>query len=457
MDFLLSLASFLAAITILVFIHEYGHFKAARLCGVKVKRFSIGFGKPFWSRVDRHGTEWALAPFPLGGYISMVDSRVETPAPGEEALAFDTKPLWKRAVIVVAGPLANLAFAWVAWSALLIAPTLELAPRLGAVIAGSTAEKAGFRADDLVVAVSGTPARTLSEAHLALTRESMAGSDSQVTVERSGARVELTLPTAALDPGKMASGEGLRQMGFANPGAAMAPARVKAVVSGGPSALAGLKAGDKVLSIDGAQISTWSAMAALVATHADQPMAFEVLGADGVQRKLELTPRVPKGSVDGAPKIGASADINAMDPESRKNAFVMIERGPGQAMLDAAERCVKFSTMTYQAIASMFSGRSGSDAVSGPVGIAKQAGDAAESGPLGFGHFLAYLSLSLFLMNLLPLPGLDGGHLAQFALEGVTRRPLSDRAQAMAGKFGFSVLGALMVFALFNDITKMLR
>lgn len=457
MDFLLSLAAFLAAITLLVFIHEYGHFKAARLCGVKVKRFSIGFGKPFWSRVDRHGTEWALAPFPVGGYISMVDSRVEAPAPGEEGMAFDGKPLWKRAAIVVAGPLANLLFAWGAWSALLMAPTMELAPRLGAAIAGSAADKAGFRPDDLILSVSGTPARTLGEAHLALTRESMAGSDSRVVVERSGGRAELALPTAELDPGKMASGEGLRQMGFANPGAAMTPARVKSVIPGGPAHSAGLKAGDKVIALDGSKISTWSEMAAVVATHADKPMAFEVQGVDGSARKLTLTPRVPTGSADGSPKIGAAADMGAMDPATRKIAFVSIARGPMQAMVDAADRCAKFSKMTYQAIGSMFSGRSGADAVSGPVGIAKQAGDAAESGPLGFGHFLAYLSLSLFLMNLLPLPGLDGGHLAQFAIEGVIRRPLSDRAQAAAAKLGFSVLGALMVFALLNDIAKLLR
>lgn len=453
-NFLISLAAFLAAITILVFIHEYGHFKVARLCGVKVKRFSIGFGKPFWSRVDRHGTEWAVAPFPLGGYISMVDTRVETPAPGEEAFAFDRKSLWARSAIVLAGPLVNLLFAWVAWSVLLSSPTVELAPRLGAAMQGSDAAKAGFREGDMVSEVSGAPTRTLSEVHLALTRDAMSGIDSKLVVERSGSRAELVLPTGKLDPGKMASGEGLRTLGFASPGSAAFPAKILSTLKDSPADAAGLKAGDTVLSIDGTPIASWSAMIAIVASSEGKPLKFEVASASGSRREAMVTPRTPAG--DPSPKIGAAVD-STLSAELRKNAYVAIERSPWTAMSEAAGRCYKFTKLTYQAIGTMLTGRSGADGISGPIGIAQQAGDAAAGGPLGFMHFLAFLSLSLFLMNLLPLPGLDGGHLTLFAIEAAIGRPLSEASQNFVAKIGFSMLGLLMVVAVFNDVSKLLR
>lgn len=457
MDFLFTLAAFLVAITLLVFIHEYGHFKVARLCGIKVKRFSIGFGTPFYTRMDKHGTQWAIAPFPLGGYISMVDTRVEAPAPGEETMAFDKKPLAARAAVVLAGPLANLLFAWIVWSVLLSGTSEDLAPYLGSVVASSPADKAGFESTDKIIAVDGVPTRSLGEVHQAIAKGAMDRKDALVTVERGGKLVALTLPSTAVDPAEMTTGHGLQLLGFANPAGARVPATIRSAIPGEPAQQGGMKGGDTVVSIDGLDIPTWSAMGAVVNASAGKKLDFLVKGSDGLERHLAITPRAPASAKDGLGKVGATLDASALSPEQRKRAYVTLQRGVLDAMAESAARCAKFTKMTFDALASMATGRSGSENLSGPVGIAKQAGEAAESGVGGYGNFLAFLSLSLFFMNLLPLPGLDGGHLTMFLIEGVSRRPPSERFQATAAKIGFSLLAALMVFALFNDISHLFK
>lgn len=457
MEILFTLASFLVAITLLLFIHEYGHFKAARLCGIKVKRFSIGFGKPFFTRVDKHGTEWALGPFPLGGYISMVDTRVEEPAPGEESMAFDKKSLAARAAVVLAGPLANLLFAWAAWAVLLAGPSEDLAPYLGSAIASSVADQSGFLPGDKVLSVDGAPTRSLGEVNLALARRAMERKDAAVAVERGGQTIHLALPTASVDPSEMSSGHGLQLLGFANPSGALVPATVLSVIAGEPAERGGMKSGDTVLSIDGLDIPTWSSMGAVVNASKGRSLDFLVKGADGAERRLRVTPRVPAGAQDGLSKVGATLDSSKLSPEQRARAYVSIDRGWLGAMGESAARCAQFTKMTFDALASMATGGSGSRNLSGPVGIAKQAGDAAASGAGGYANFLAFLSLSLFFMNLLPVPGLDGGHLVMFAIEGVSCRPPSARLQAAAAKVGFSLLAALMVFALFNDLSRLIK
>lgn len=457
MNFLYSLCAFLAAITLLVFIHEYGHFKVARLCGIKVKRFSIGLGKPFFTLVDRHGTEWALAPIPMGGYISMVDTRVEDPAPEELDMAFDKKSLWRRSAVVIAGPLSNLVFAWAVWATMLSGSSQELAPYLGAVVSMSLADEAGFEEFDKIISIDGSPTLTLVDARLALMRNAMSAQDSSVVVERGGSRSTLTLATSKTHSADIASSQALRALGFSNPVGALAPAKVKSIVPGGPFALAGVAAGDTVVAIDGKAVTTWSSMGALASVSADKPLAFTLLSPAGATRVASVTPKIPSGAKDGVAKVGAALDIENLSEAVRKEMFVSVDRGALVAMKEAAMRCVHFTQMTWDALASIMSGRSGTDGLSGPVGIAKQAGIAAHSGAEGFGNFLAFLSLSLFFMNLLPLPGLDGGHLAMFAVEAVTRRPLSERIQNLVTRLGFSLLAALMVFALFSDIIKLAR
>lgn len=457
MNILWTTLSFLVAIMLLVFIHEYGHFKVARLCGIHVKRFSIGFGKPFFTKADRHGTEWSLAPLPLGGYVSMVDSRIETLAPGEEAVAFDKKSLWKRSAVVLAGPLANLLFAWVAWMVLLTGPAQDLGPYLGATLPGSVAEKAGFDPRDTIVSVDGEATRTLADVQLAIIHAAMAGKDADIVASRDGQTRKLTLALSSLDPAKLGSADGMRAIGFPNPMGARLPAMVNSLAPASPAEKAGLRVGDIVVAADGKPLPSWSAFVALVGSSEGKELVLSVKALDGSLRDLKVTPAVPQGSTDKVAKIGTSIEPSKIPKALKEAAYVKVERGWASAMAESARRCAAMTKLTLGAIGSMISGRSGADNVAGPVGIAKQAGSAATSGAESYLSFLAFLSLSLFLMNMLPLPALDGGHLVVFAIEGVLGRPLSDATQTRIGQVGFSLLAGLMLLALYNDMSRLFQ
>jgi regulator of sigma E protease len=457
MNILWTTLSFLVAILLLVFIHEYGHFKVARLCGIHVKRFSIGFGKPFLTKVDRHGTEWTLAPLPLGGYVSMVDSRVEALAPGEEAVAFDKKSLWKRSAVVLAGPLANLLFAWVAWTILLTGPSQDFGPYLGSPLPGSVAEKAGFDPRDAIFSVDGTPTRTLPDVQLAIIHAAMSGKDATLVASRDGQTRNLTLELTSIDAAKLGSADGLRAIGFPNPMGARLPAMVNLLVPGSPAEKAGLRVGDIVVGADGSALPSWSAFVALVGSKEGKELVLSVQSPDGSLREIKVTPAVPQGSTDKVAKIGASIEPSKIPKELKESAYVKVERGLGSSMAESFRRCTEMTKLTLGAIGSMISGRSGADNVAGPIGIAKQAGSAATSGPESYLSFLAFLSLSLFIMNMLPLPSLDGGHLVVFAIEGFLGRPLSEATQTRIAHVGFSLLGGLMLLALYNDMARTCR
>ena len=455
MSFLISLLSFLSAITVLVFIHEYGHFKVARMCGVKVKRFSIGFGKPFYTKVDRYGTEWSIAPIPMGGYVSMVDSQRAPLEKGEEGSAFDEKNLWQRSAIVVAGPLANLIFAWVAWSVMLSGASFELKAYLGNVIEGSLADKAGFQASDKILAIDNVEVKTLSDVHLAIVADGLNEKDAKVVVDRSGKKLDLTLPLSQLSAASLSNGDILQAAGFASPSGAKLPARVKTIVPQSPADIGGLHQGDRVVSIEGRPIKTWSDMGVIVNVSAEKPLKF-MIERLGQPVELTITPKIPEKATLPLAKIGATVEDEKLTAQQKEEAFISVDRGVGAAMVESAERCYKISALTLNSIGSMLTGKAGASGISGPVGIAQQAGDAADSGIKSFMNFLAFLSMSLFLMNLLPLPSLDGGHLALFAVEGVLGRPLSEKAQARMNRLGISFLAALMILALVNDLSKLL-
>lgn len=457
MSIINTLLAFLVTIMLLVFIHEYGHFKVARLCGVRVKRVSIGFGKPFYTKVDKHGTEWSIARFLLGGYVSMVDSRVEPLAPGEEGVAFDRKNRWQRAAIIAAGPLINLLFAWAVWSALMMGSSQELGPYLGSVYADSVASRSGFEPDDRIVKANDSKVNTLSELQLAMMDAAIHGKDSTLTVSRASGEKNLVLPTAAIDPARLASGEALREMGFANPAGARMPAKIRTLLADGPGAKGGLREGDLIVDIDGQPIASWSAMAAAVNLSAGKSLSVTVKDASGETRKLNITPEPIKGSVDQSGKIGAALDEQGLSAEQKAQAYVTVDRGAFGAMAAAAERCVKMTKATFGALGGMISGRTGADGIAGPIGIAQQAESAAEAGAASYLNFLAFLSLSLFIMNMMPLPRLDGGHLVMLAVEGVMRKPLSERIQMMVGQAGFVFLGGMMLLAIFNDVSKLFR
>lgn len=451
MSILIALLGFLVAIAVLVFVHEYGHFKVARLCGVKVRRFSIGFGKPLFRRTDRHGTEWSVAWAPLGGYVLFADGRNEELSPEEEKFAFDRKPLWARSAIVAAGPLANLLFAFVAFWALGMAGSPEPKPFLGAPTPASVAAKAGFEPRDRILSIDGAPVRTISQAHLALADAAIAGGGARVEVQRhDGTKASLSLDFDGFDVGSSGR-DFMRSIGFPSPGP-LIPSIIGHVSPGSPAAKAGLLPGDRIIMANGAPVALWSEFMAQMAAGGEKPIALLLLGADGSAREVSAAPVVMDKTK--IPKLGVGVDLEAA--KARRDSDFEIRRlGPIDAAAAAAQRSWSVTAMTLSALGGMITGQHSLQAISGPIGIAEMAGGAAERGFESFLSFMAFISLSLFLMNLLPIPALDGGHLLQYGIEGVIRRPLSVAAQHAMAKVGFAFLGLLMVVAIGNDLLRL--
>lgn len=451
MSVLFALLGFIAAISLLVFIHEYGHYKVALLCGVKVKRFSIGFGKAIFSRTDKNGVEWVIGWAPLGGYVLMLDGRNEPIPPGEEARAFDNASVWRRIAIVIAGPMANLIFALAAWTIVFSMDTEAPRAYMGAPIPETHAAKAGFKGQDLLLSVQGSPVASLEDAALLLV-EAAVDRDASVpmTVDRDGKTIELTANFSDFDAGS-AGDDFLGALGWSSPGP-QRPAKVARVLQGSPAERAGLKKGDQVMSIDGAPIKTFGDMAAIVALSPGKPLSMSVADASGATRVISVTPE-SSSKLGYRAKIGVGFD-SAMSPQERAKYVTQVERGFFEAIGKSGERAYAISKMSLQAIWAMITGKSGSDGLSGPVGIAQQAGDSVSAGVVPFISFLAILSLSLFLMNMLPIPALDGGHLTLFAIEAVTGKPVPEAAQQGFAKVGFVMLLGLMFFAVFNDLSK---
>lgn len=450
MGFLLSLAGFLIAITILVFIHEYGHYKVALLCGVKVKRFSIGFGKPIFKRTDKNGVEWVVGWAPLGGYVMMLDGRNEAIPPGEEHLAFDRMPLAKRFAIVAAGPLANLLFAFCAWAIVFSMETQVPKAYLGTPTIETIAAKSGFKAEDLLVSLNKQPVQSMEDVALLFAEAALSGDKSLVAeVQRDGKVESIHMDLSSLDM-KSAGSDLLGALGWSSPGPQRAP-KTFAVIAHGPAAKAGLVPGDIIKSVNGEAVYSNSDLSARVSVSDKIPLKLEVEGKDKAIRQLTVVPELKPNSPRA--KIGVAFDTTLTDAEKSKY-MTNHQRSFTQALKASIERCYAVSKMSLQAIGSMITGRTGSEGLSGPIGIAQEAGGAVSSGFVPFMSFLALLSLSLFLMNLLPLPALDGGHLVLFTIEGIMRKPLSDQTQQTISKIGFGMLLFMMGFALYSDLSK---
>lgn len=447
---MLTLLYFILAISILVVIHEYGHFWVARRCGVRVLRFSVGFGKPLWSFRDRQGTEFAIAPIPLGGYVSMLDER-EAPVP--EALldqAFNRKTPLQRMAIAVAGPVANFMFAVLAYWVLLVAGTTGLVPVVGSVSDGSLAAEAGIRAGDEIIAVAGQPTPTWEDVNwqligfigedveLALQVRSADGAvrDYHLPVSRWLADAEQPDPVGAL-------GLRVRQVPL--------PAVIGQVLPEGAAERAGLQAGDHILSVNGETAADWYAWVEQIQSSPGEPLQLTLVRA-GVRLTLTLTPDArtdEQGNRRGF--VGASVQVPQYPPEWLRTRHAGVLEGLWQGLLKTADT-VRF---TLDSLWKMLLGELSVKNLSGPVTIAKVAGASAAGGLESFIGFLALLSVSLGVLNLLPVPVLDGGHIVFCAAEMLRGKPLSESVQMLAVKVGMFLLLSLMLVAFYNDISRL--
>ncbi|WP_027349468.1 RIP metalloprotease RseP [Halotalea alkalilenta] len=447
MSALQNILAVIVVLGVLITIHEFGHFWVARRCGVKVLRFSVGFGKPLWSRTDRHGTEFQIAAIPLGGYVKMLDER-EGNVPEEELhRAFNRKSVYRRIAIVAAGPVANFLLAIVAYWALFIYGTSVVAPVVGTVAPGSPAELGGLRGGEEIVRVEGHPTPSWQEVSLKLIGE--IGRNGSLLIDTADGG-EHRLPVQAYmvrqDPPSP-----LETLGI-TPWQPPIEARLGQVLADGPAAQAGLETGDRVLAVDGEPIDDWNVLVERVRASSGRTLSLDVESQAGVQRSIELTPQ-PR-ELDGGETIGYIGAA-AVAPEWPAEYLREIRYSPFAALPQAVGKTWEMTWLTVDSIRKMVVGLISPSNLSGPVTIARVAGDSARSGVETFVGFLAYLSISLGVLNLLPIPVLDGGHLLYFIIEAVRGRPVSERVQLAGLKVGVVLIGTLMVMALYFDLLRL--
>lgn len=452
-EFLFTAGSFIVALAILIAVHEFGHFWVARKLGVKVLRFSIGFGRPLLRRIgQRDGTEYVLAAIPLGGYVKMLDER-EGAVPAEQRhLAFNRQTLWKRCAVVAAGPIFNFLFAIFAYWAIFVSGDVGTRALVGEVAEESIAAEARFASGDELLAVGDRPTPTWESAVFALMAEVLDGEDLPVRVRDEGG-LELV---RVLDGGALANLPDdpaiLSNLGL-SPARPALPAIIGDLVPGEPAAQAGLRSGDLVVGANGQTIAEWSELVDMVQANPGQPLRLEVeRGAEFLE--IEVVPGAVRVADREVGRIGAGAQI----PDDLFDKYrTEVRLGPLTAVGAAIGKTADMSLLMLRVIGRMLVGKASVENLSGPISIAETAGKTASYGLGYFVKFLAVVSISLGVLNLLPIPILDGGHLLYFAIEAIKGSPLSEQAQLQGQRVGLALLAALMTLAFYVDISRLLE
>lgn len=445
---LLTLLAFITAIVILVSLHELGHFLVARWCGVKVLRFSVGFGKPFW-RKKRGDTEWCLAPIPLGGYVKMVDTREGNVAEADLPYAFDRQHPAKRIAIVAAGPLTNLLLAVLLYGASFSFGVTEIRPWVGTVEPASIAAQAGFESGDRIRTVNGAAVADWGDAQTAIILSLNAG---KVHVAVHTAEDEEAVRVIDV-AGTPAAAAVAKHNGYIGMSPGKITRRLGDVAPDSPAARAGLRAGDTLLAVDGESMNQWHDFVLKISGSAGQKLDI-TYERDGQQHTVAVRPEsrvAPDGRITGI--IGV---IPAADPEWAQQVRYRYVPGVGEAFVLGAEKTAHYSWVTLRFFGKLVTGEASLRYVSGPVAIADVAGRTLRDGMQSYIEFLAFVSLSLGIMNLLPVPVLDGGHLLYYSIEWLRGRPLSERVQELGMRLGVFIMLTFMLVAFFNDITRLL-
>ncbi len=444
MQVLYSVLGFILAIGILVTIHEFGHFWVARKSGVKVLKFSVGFGKPLktWRRKN-DDTEYILAAIPLGGYVKMLDERVDEVSEEELPRSFNQASLAKRTAIVAAGPAANLIFAIIAMWGLYVYGTQDIKPVVGKVVENSIAAQAGFLQGDELVSIDGRKIHGWQDQLVYLVHKGFGGNTVEFKVNRrQNGSQELLIP---VDLSKIATRE--IGPGFLSQNVGLYPstgeASVSQVVPGFPADQIGMRAGAKILSIDGVSMSTWEDVVSAISNKPKQLINIRFTDGDEVRTKeVVTTQREYEGKQYG--------QIGIYPP---KHSY---RTGVAEGFFKSVDYTWRFSWVSLVSIGKMFTREVGTENLSGPITIANMAGHTVQSGVSDFVLFLVVISISLGLINLLPVPVLDGGHLLFFLIEAIKGSPVSEKVMVWGQQIGIGVLLLLMSLAFYNDIIRLI-
>jgi len=453
-DLLFSIGGFVLAIGILVTVHEYGHYLAARLCDVKVLKFSVGFGKSLWSKVSgKDQTEYTIAAIPLGGYVKMLDEAEDDVDESDRNRAFNNQPLIQRAFIVIAGPLANFLFAIFAYTMVNIIGEEGFRPVVEYVKQNSIAEQAGFEAGDKIVSVDGRLHQQWDDNRLYLFNKAL--SKKEVTLEVESIAGDIS--TKYLDLGLIDNWQPSQPLLETTLGLYPFDTQIEAVVGGvldnSPAAKAGLEIDDKIISIDGTAVTNWQQMVEYVSVRPEQVLSFEIRAADGSQRRVEITTELKQANGQQLGRIGISNKPLVISDEK----IISVSQSPISAFSNGVDSTWQMSLLTVRMLWKMLKLEISPKNISGPITIAEYAGKTAQIGLNSFLLFLAVISISLGIINLLPIPMLDGGHLMMYCLEAVKGGPLSENSMILGQKIGLLILGALMFLAFYNDIARLVQ
>ena len=452
MSVLLTVIAFIVALSVLIVVHEYGHYWVARRCNVKVLRFSLGFGKPLWSKtIGPDATQWVIAAIPLGGYVKMLDEREGEVAPHELDRAFNRKSVWQRFAIVLAGPVANFLAAIVLYWVLFVHGIPGLVPVVGEPPAGSTAARAGFVAGDTVLGVAGTTVWTWQDFRWVVLQRALDKAPVSVELKTAlGVVTSRELRFDELAPEDLEK-DVLAALGLSRQRLIL-PAVIGELTGSGSATRAGLRAGDRVLAVDGQPVENWDALVKNVRAAPGKTLQLRVQRGE-VEMPVAVTPDAVDERGVRFGRIGASPK---MDPDALQGMLTSVSYGPVESLGKAVAKTWETALFSLRMLGKMVVGEVSLKNLSGPITIADYAGQSAQNGWISYLLFLGLISISLGVLNLLPVPLLDGGHLMYYSVEILTGKPVPEKVMEAGQHVGMTVLFVLMAFALFNDINRLI-